>query len=264
MKKDQPVSIVVLTHNNLAYTRACLERLAETTDNYEVVVVDNASSDETPTYLSSLESKEANVRVLLSDRNLGFAAGCNRGVAMARYGTICLLNNDIIPFDGWLDAMRSVFVKGVGAVGSKLVLPDYTLQHCGIAIEYREQPRPHYWPYHPFLGYPEELAEANEPREVAGVTAASLLTTKTIWDRVGGMDEGYRVANFEDVDFNLKLREAKLKVLYEPSSRLIHFWGKTVHSKSGQSDSPGRYFEQNFNRLMQKWFEKLQAGLVRL
>lgn len=264
MKKDQPVSIVILTHNNFAYTRACLDRIEETTDNYEIVVVDNASSDETPFYLMRLESQKKHLRVFLGQKNLGFAGGCNRGVAMAKHGTICLLNNDTLPFPGWLDAMREVFEKGVGAVGSKLVLPDFTLQHCGIDFQYGEDPVVHYWPYHPFIGYPEEIVEANELKEVPAVTGASLLTTKTLWDRVGGMDEGYVVANFEDVDFNLKLRDAKLKVLYQPESRLIHFWGKTVNLKTTGSDSPALYFEQNYERLMTKWFAKLRAGLARV
>lgn len=262
MKGSWPVSIVMLAHNNLAYTRACIERLEETTEDYQLVIVDNASTDETPVYLARLESEKPRLRVFRSEKNLGFAGGCNLGVSLARHGTVCLLNNDVLPFPGWLDAMKDVLEKGVGAVGSKLLLPDYTLQHCGIAFQYREDPVARFWPYHRLLGYPEELEEANRLEEVPGVTAASLLTTKTVWDRVGGMDEGYVVANFEDVDFNLKVREARLKVLYQPESRLIHFWGKTVSARTATAESVAQYFQQNYTRLMQKWFEKLRAGLA--
>jgi GT2 family glycosyltransferase len=96
------------------------------------------------------------------------------------------------------------------------------------------------------------------------VTAACLLTTKKVWDRVNGMDEGYIVANFEDVDFNLAVRDAGFRVMYQPASRLTHYWGTTVSSKGDAPDSPGRYFQQNYTRLMEKWFEKLRGRLERV
>ncbi len=264
MKKDRSVSIVMLTHNNLFYTRQCVEKLEETTENYELVIVDNASTDGTVEYLQKLEKEKKNLKVALNKTNRGFAAGCNQGVRLARYGLVCLLNNDILPFPGWLDKMKEVMEKGVGAVGAKLIFPDYNLQHCGIVFEYRQQPAPHFWPYHRFFGFPEEIEEANQLEEVPAVTAACLLTTKTVWDRVDGMDEGYIIANFEDVDFNLKLREAGFKILYQPEARLIHYWGQTVKSKKDELDSPHRYFQMNFERLMIKWYQKLTLGLARV
>ncbi len=258
----RPVSIVILTHNNLSYTRSCLEAIEATTEDYQVVVVDNASSDGTPEYLARLEEESSTVKVLLNKSNRGFAAGCNQGVAASRHGTICLLNNDTIPFEGWLDSLVDVMEKGVGAVGAKLLLPDHTLQHCGIEFSYREEPGPHFWPYHRYLGFPEEIAEANSLEAVPGVTGACLLTSRTVWDRVGGMDEGYLVANFEDVDFNLKIRDVGMEVLYQPASRLIHFWGTTVAAKRGDADSPSHHFQSNYDRLMNKWFQKLRLGMA--
>lgn len=263
-KQPRRVSIVILTHNNLKYTQECLEALEATTEGHQIVIVDNASSDGTPQYLQDLEEQKAHVRVILNRRNVGFAAGCNQGVAASRNGTICLLNNDTVPMEGWLDSMLEVLEPGVGAVGSKLMLPDTTLQHCGIEFQYQTDPQPHFWPYHRYLKEPEDLPEANLLEEVPGVTAACLLTTKKVWDRVGGMDEGYIVANFEDVDFNLAVRDAGFKVLYQPASRLTHYWGTTVNSKGDAPDSPGRYFQQNYARLMQKWFDKLHRGLARV
>jgi GT2 family glycosyltransferase len=261
---SRPVSIVVLTHDNLAYTKECFDALAQTTEDYELVVVDNASSDGTREYLQRHGDENANVTVVLSDRNLGFAAGCNRGVRAARHGTICLLNNDTVPRPGWLESMKQVLEKGVGAVGSKLLLPDGTLQHCGIDFAYRKEPTPHFWPYHPHLREPADTPVADMLREVPAVTAACLLTTKTMWERVGGMDEGYVIANFEDVDFNLAVRDARCKVLYQPASQLTHYWGTTVNAMGDAPDSPRSHMQKNFERLMQKWFEKLRAGLARV
>lgn len=264
MKRDRGVSIVVLTHNQLEYTRQCVEALEETTRNYQLVVVDNGSTDDTPAYLRGLMDSRSNVEVLLNERNVGFAAGCNQGVAASRFETICLLNNDTVPTPGWLEAMKKVLGRDVGAVGSKLVLPDRTLQHAGIAFQQRSVPTPHFWPYHRFLGEPEDAPAANVLEQVPAVTAACLLTTKDVWRRVGGMDEGYVVANFEDVDFNLAVRDAGYKVLYQPESCLTHYWGTTVESLGDAEDSPKRYFQHNFARLMDKWFDKLQAGLAQV
>lgn len=263
-KQPRSVSIVILTHNQLSYTKECLEALDATTEGHQIIVVDNASTDETPGYLTQLEAEKPHVRVILNSRNLGFAAGCNQGVTAARHGTICLLNNDTVPMEGWLDTMLEVLEPGVGAVGSKLMLPDTTLQHCGIEFQYNTEPQPHYWPYHRYLKEPEDLPEANILEEVPAVTAACLLTTKKVWDRVDGLDEGYIVANFEDVDFNLAVRDAGFKVLYQPASRLTHYWGTTVSSKGDAPDSPRHYFQQNYARLMAKWFDKLHRGLARV
>jgi GT2 family glycosyltransferase len=261
-KRPRGVSIVILTHNNLAFTKECIEALAATAKGHQIVIVDNASSDETPAYLSALEEQCPDVRVILNRSNAGFAAGCNQGVAAARNGTICLLNNDTVPMEGWLDAMMEVLEPGVGVVGSKLMLPDTTLQHCGIEFAYQTDPQPHFWPYHRYLKEPEDLPAANVLEEVPGVTAACLLTTKKVWDRVGGMDEGYIIANFEDVDYNLAVRDAGFKVLYQPASRLTHYWGTTVKLKGDAADGPRRYFQQNYARLMDKWFDKLRGGLA--
>ncbi|MDP2183821.1 MAG: glycosyltransferase family 2 protein [Actinomycetota bacterium] len=261
-KQPRGVSIVILAHNQLKYTQECLEALDATTSGHQIIIVDNASTDGTPEYLRQLEEEKPHVRVFYNKRNVGFAAGCNQGVAASRNGTICLLNNDTVPMEGWLDSMLEVLEPGVGAVGSKLMLPDTTLQHCGIEFQYNTDPRPHFWPYHRYLKEPEDLPAANVLEEVPGVTAACLLTTKKVWDRVNGMDEGYIVANFEDVDFNLAVRDAGFKVLYQPASRLTHYWGTTVNSKGDAPDSPRQYFQQNYGRLMQKWFDTLAGGLA--
>lgn len=262
MEHDTPVSIVILTHNNLAYTKECLEALAATTQNHEVVVVDNASTDATPEYLKVIEAERSDTKVILSETNTGFAAGCNLGVAESTHAAICLLNNDTVPLEGWLDALRAAHGPGIGAVGAKLLFPDMTLQHCGIVFDRRDQPTPHYWPYHRLFDYPQEVEEANVRGSAAAVTAACLLTDKTVWERVEGMDEEYLVANFEDVDFNLKVREAGYRVVYEPAARVIHYWAKTVSSKGDALDSPAHHFQHNFDRLQRKWFEKLARGMA--
>jgi GT2 family glycosyltransferase len=262
MKKREPgVSIVVLTHNQVEYTKRCFDRIGETTEDYQLVVVDNASTDGTVEYLQQFENDHQNVRVIYNRANLGFAGGCNLGVSSAAHGTICLLNNDTEPFPGWLEALKREFKPGVGAVGAKLLYPDMTIQHSGIVFHYRPQPFPHFAPDHRFENEPGDLPQANVIEEMAGCTAACLLTKKTYWHRVGGMDEGYVIANFEDVDFNLKLRDSGLKVIYQPEAVLIHHTHRTIDSKKGAHDDPMQYSQHNLHRLIDRWNDKLLAGM---
>jgi GT2 family glycosyltransferase/glycosyltransferase involved in cell wall biosynthesis len=259
---ESRVSIIVLTYNKLEYTRRCFDRLRETTEDYELVVVDNASTDGTVEYLRELEAADGQVRVVYNTENRGFAAGCNRGVSAASCETICLLNNDTLPSPGWLDAMRFALKEDVGAVGAKLTFADGTLQHCGIVFRFQPHPVPHYVPDHRFLGQPADLREANVLEEVPGVTAACLLTTCTVWMRVGGMDQGYAVANFEDVDFNLKIRDAGLKVVYQPEAHVVHFEHGTIDGLRGSREDPMQHFHGNLDRLLRRWNAKLLAGLA--
>ena len=263
MSKPRRVSIIVLTYNQLEYTKQCFESIRETTDDYELLVVDNASTDGTRPYLEELQQEWKQLRVVLNSTNRGYAGGCNRGVQEARYEAVCLLNNDTVALPGWLDAMRSQLRPDVGIVGARLLFPDDTLQHAGIYFHVvHVNNRPMFAPDHRFARMPADTLEANITEPVVGVTGACLLTTKRVWDQVGGMDEGYAMAIYEDVDFNLKVRDVGLRVIYEPSATLIHFQNTTIKSMAGHDDDPMQHKNHNFARLNAKWFSKLAAGLA--
>ena len=123
--------------------------------------------------------------LIASDTNLGFAGGCNEGVRASKHGLICLLNNDTIPQPGWLDRMREAFTPGVGIVGSKLLFPVDTIQHCGIVFV--DEMRP----YHRFHDHPADMPECNKLEKVPAVTAACLLTSRKIYEEVDGLDESF-------------------------------------------------------------------------
>lgn len=263
MADARKVSIIVLTHNQLDFTKQCFQKLFDTTNSYELLIIDNASTDGTIEYLQELEAQHKQVRVILNPQNRGFSAGCNQGVAEARYELVCLLNNDTLPFPGWLDALRKDMHKGVGIVGSRLLFPDNTLQHAGIEFHYMgDAPQPYFGAGHRWFGQPANLPEANVREEVAGVTGACLLTTRRIWNEVGGLDEGYIMANYEDVDYNLKVRAAGYSVIYEPKSTLVHFMNTTINSKKGHPDDPLQFHNHNLARLNEKWFFSLANGLA--
>jgi GT2 family glycosyltransferase len=254
----RPVSIIVLTYNQLDYTRQCFEHLFSSTDDFQLIVVDNASTDDTQPYLRELEAQHDNVRVILNGSNRGFAGGCNRGAAIAQHGLLCFLNNDTIPLPGWLDALRGALLKEnrVGVVGAKLLWPNLLIQHAGVSFRPVQKPDLHFVPYHRFMGAPHDLPEAGALAEVAGVTAGCMLTSRTVWTRVGGMDEGFLTGNFEDVDFNLKVRKSGLRAIYQPDSRLIHYEHGSSEGVEASAQRSG-----NFKRLMSRWTPELARGL---
>lgn len=243
-KSPRKVSIVVLVMDKLEFTRLCFSALFVNTDAFELVVVDNGSAKPTQDYLASLAAEHENVKIFRSETNLGFAGGCNAGVRASEHGLICLLNNDTIPQPGWLDALREAFAPGVGIVGARLLFPADTIQHCGIVF------RDDMIPYHRFHDEPYLIPGCSRLEKVPAVTAACLLTSRRIWDEVDGMDEAYIRGNYEDVDFNLKVRDRGYAVVYQPKAVVYHFTNTT---NSEDQDAVQVAYQQNQRLLLARW-----------
>ena len=115
------VSVIILTFNNIELTRACLDSVLSRSDypNLEVIVVDNASSDDTPAYLEALVQSNPDVRVVLNRENLGFAAGNNVGLSIATGDYLIILNNDTVVTQGWVMTLLRHLQNdpGIGIVG---------------------------------------------------------------------------------------------------------------------------------------------------
>lgn len=233
-------SIIIPVWNQVELTRQCLQALAETTRGieYEVIIVDNASTDETPALLAGLRG---DVQVIRNQENLGFAQACNQGAKAARGRYLVFLNNDTVPQSGWLEPLvrEAEEHADVAVVGSKLLYPNGTVQHAGVAVS-----RIGLIPYHLYRGFPADAPAVNRRREFQAVTAACMLIRREVFEEVGGFDEGYR-NGFEDVDLCLKVRERGGKIVYQPKSVLYHL----------ESQTPGRktYDEDNSRRLLARW-----------
>jgi GT2 family glycosyltransferase len=239
------VSIVIPVLDKWEYTERCLASLARETTGApcEIVVVDNASTDATRSELP----RRADIRLLRNETNLGFARGCNQGAAAARGRYVLFLNNDTEALPGWLPPLlRAVEEPGVGAAGAKLLFPDGTLQHAGIAIAYA---RP--FPISDFhLLYRRPASESTTSLRVSAVTGACLLMPLALFRELGGFDEGYLNSN-EDVDLCLRVRERGLAIAYVAESVLVHH----------ESVSEGRYdrVKDNVNRMHRRWMGRLTA-----
>ena len=229
------VSIVVPTHDALPFTRQCLHAVARTVaEPYEVIVVDNASSDETRAYVASC----GGVRLLRRDRNDSFAAGCNAGARLARAPLIVFLNNDTVALPGWLPALTWPLERlTAGITGARLLFPDWTIQHGGIEWTMGQA-------RHVCVHRPADCVDADRARPVFGVTGACLAVRRdTFWD-VGGFDEGYRFG-YEDLDLCMKVRELGLPTVYCPQSTLVHY--------QGASGRDPRFDDGNRARFLRRW-----------
>ncbi|MGH7233251.1 MAG: glycosyltransferase [Nitrospiraceae bacterium] len=242
MSSSKPcvASIIIPVFNKVELTQQCLVHLAKTTTHieYEVIIVDNASTDDTAGFLATLSG---DVQIIRNAQNVGFAKACNQGARAAKGRYLVFLNNDTIPCEGWLTALVDEVETHLdtAVVGSKLLYPDGTIQHAGVVFS-----REGLFPYHVYRGVPADLLAVNRRREFQCVTAACLLVRPDIFNAVGGFDEGYR-NGFEDVDFCLKIRKRGGHIIYQPQSVLYHL----------ESQSPGRksHEEHNSRRLVSQW-----------
>lgn len=216
------VSIIIPVFNKIEYTVKCLQALEANTPKelqYEVIIIDNASTDATPDVLAELEG---DVTVVRNEKNLGFARACNQGAKIARGDYLVFLNNDTEPQPGWLEALLSrAQDERVGVVGAKLLYPDGTVQHAGVGIADDPIMGVNLAPYHIYRYLPGDLDATNKPRDLQAVTGACMLIPMPLFQVIAGFNEVY-YNGYEDVDLCFRVRSLGYRVVYEPKSVLIH------------------------------------------
>lgn len=243
---DQPrVSVIIPAHNKVEVTYYALSALlaAHNKASFEVIVVDDASTDET----AQLEEIVTGITIIRNEEPQRFIRACNAGANAARGEYVVLLNNDTEPTTGWLDALLDAFDRfdRVGLVGSKLLYPDGKLQDAGGIVWGSGNP----WNY-------GNRANPWEPRfcyarQADYLSGAAMMTTKKIWDQVGGLSDYLEPMYFEDTDFAFKVRDAGYTTWFVPSSVVYHFEGMT----SGTDTSSGykKYQEINRPKFKRRW-----------
>jgi len=243
------VSVVIPVYNHFHHTHVCLRTLAGQTVGvpYEVIVVDDCSSDETAARLPAI----GGVRVLRNAENLGFIGACNAGAALATGEYLVFLNNDTAPQPGWLDALCATFEQcpKVGLAGAKLVYPDGRLQEAG-GIVFSDGSG---WNYGR-MGDPHD-ASYNYRREVDYCSGAAVMVPRALFERLGGFDLRYRPAYYEDTDFAFQVRGAGLRAVYEPRSVVVHFEG--VSSGTDTASGVKRYQVVNQKTFVERWADAL-------
>lgn len=223
------VSIVIPTRDQAELLRQCVESVRRKTryTNYELMVVDNDSTEEKAVkYLARIATRDK-VTVLRYERPFNYSAINNFAVAHARGDVICLLNNDtkVISPD-WIDEMLGVLLQpGVGVVGARLWYEDGSLQHGGVIVG-AGGTASH---AHAFLPKtdPGYFGRAHLAQEFSAVTGACLMVRKSLYEQLGGLDEKNLAVAFNDVDFCLRVREAGWRVVWTPYAELYHYESKS-------------------------------------
>ena len=244
-------SIIICVHNHASYTFQCLRALLPQIDldDTEIIIVDNASSDETNRLLSKFASV---VTVVMNTDNLGFVRACNQGGALAVGRYLVFLNNDTLVHSGWLDYLIETVESdaSIGAVGSMLLYPDGSLQEAG-GIVWRNGNAANYG-----RGDDPEQHRFSFAREVDYCSAAALLVRKDLFSKLGGFDERYAPAYYEDTDLCFGIRSLGFKVVYQPLAQVTHWEGTTGGADVGRGVK--RYQAINQIKFAQKWEEVLQ------
>jgi GT2 family glycosyltransferase len=238
------VSVIVPVHGRAALTQRCLDMvLAELPGDAELLVVDDASADETPELLAGYGDA---IRSLRLEENLGFARACNEGAAAAHGDLLVFLNNDVEPMPGWLEALRRQVEAApeAAAVGAKLLYPNGTVQHAGVVFGQDG------YPHHLYAGFPADHPAVNRSRRLQAVTGACLLVRRAAFEQIDGFDPGY-LNSLEDVDLCLRLGEAGAgEVHYGPDAVLVHL----ESASRGRSDR----FERSVALYRERWRERVR------
>jgi len=243
---DPLVSIVIPTFDRAEYLYQCLESLlAHTTVPFEVIVVDDGSRDDTPELLRRLR----NVTCARNEENLEFIRTCNRGIHLAKGRYLLFLNNDVTVTPQWLSTLVETMERfpRCGAVGAKLVRPDGTLQEAGSII----------WRDGSASGYGRDddplKPEYCYLREVDYCSAACLLVRTDLVRELGGFDERYLPAYYEDADLCFGVRRLGYTVVFQPHVSVFHY--------EFGSRSPRRaeaLCAANYPNFAVKWVRELQ------
>jgi GT2 family glycosyltransferase len=229
------ITVIFPVHNEWFYTQQCIKSICLDQID-EIIVVDNASTDETAKALSTLP-----VRAIYSEKNLGFGEACNLGLQLVKSEYVYLLNNDTILNKTTITALldRILSDEKIGAVGSKVIWPNGQLIEAGCyfvngaAIQRGCQ------------GNPDDY---NDFELVDYCSTCSLLIRKKVISE--GFDERFSPGYYDDVDLCFQIRKKGYLVGYEPLSTIIHYEGITFNKN--KTDRVG-LTERNRIRFLEKW-----------
>lgn len=250
--EDKPlVSIIIPVYNQYNYTMLCLWSILNNTFGvtYEVIIADDCSTDET----RNIQEFVANIRVVRTDKNMRFLKNCNNAAKYARGKYILFLNNDTQVLHNWLRPLVDLIESSpsIGMVGSKLVYPDGTLQEAGGIIwndaggmNYGRNSNPKFDQY-------------NYVKDVDYISGASIMLSRDLWQQMGGFDETFAPAYYEDTDLAFRIRQMGLRVVYQPLSEVVHFEGKSNGTDTGSGQK--HYQVVNRTKFLEKWHDVLQS-----
>ncbi len=240
-KTHKFTSIIILTYNKLEYTKLCIESIRKFTKKgcFEIIVVDNASSDETVKWLTEQED----IIAILNDENKGFPAGCNQGIEIARGESVLLLNNDVIVSPYWLSNLNDALWSSeeIGAVGSSTN-----------SISYHQAIRVNYDTITNMLNFAkiQNNQDKQSMEERIKLVGFSMLMKKSVLDEVGMLDERFSPGNYEDDDLSYRIVLAGKRNIFCKNAFIHHFGSVSFDDQSPEYTA---LLATNRQKFKEKW-----------
>ena len=244
------VSIILVFYNKAHLSLLCLDFILDNADvSYEVVIVNNCSSDETNRLLERVDG----AAIINNKANLGFGDACLQGAEQARGEYLCFLNNDALLQPHALSSALASFRENseVGVVGGKILLANGDLQEAGSMI----------WSDGSALGYGRgddpNLPPYEFRRPVDYCSGAFLVTRRSLFRQLGGFSRMFGPAYYEDSDYCMQAWEAGYSVLYEPKAVIRHY--ESASSDGNEAAKPAMAINQQ--KFREKWNDRLRKHL---
>ncbi len=257
IRQRELISIIIPTKNKTYALKTCVESILNksTYENYEIIIVDNKSTENEAIEYYKKVSNNPKIKILFYNKPFNYSAINNFAVTKARGEVLVFLNNDTeVITPQWLEIMLGCLQQPkVGAVGVKLYYPNGLIQHAGVilgiggcadhAFKYFEKTE---------KGY---MCRAILQQEYSAVTSACMMTRKDLFIKMGGFDEKNLPISFNDVDYCLKLREAGYRIVFTPYVELYHHESLTRKEKY---DILKDQYKKEADYMRKKWFKFME------
>jgi O-antigen biosynthesis protein len=234
-------SIVLLTFNQLEFTKHCIDSIRTYTDKdaYELIIIDNASTDGTVDWLK----RQTGIKVIYNTENLGFPKGCNQGIEVSKGDNILLLNNDTVVTFNWLDNLLKCLYsdENIGAVGP---VTNSLAYYSTIPVDYNELGEMH------SFAKKYNISDRQKWEERLKLVGYCLLLKREVVDKIGLLDENFSPGNYEDDDYSLRIRRSGYKLIFCRDT-FIHHYGSV--SWINQFEDYSSLLSINHKKFIDKW-----------
>jgi ATP-binding cassette, subfamily B, bacterial len=243
---SRSASLIVVTYNNLALTRLCLDSiLANSHDvEFEVIVVDNASTDGTVEFVTEMARRFDEIQIVRNEANDGFAHAVNQGLAIATREALVIMNDDVVVTPGWLAGLLAHLDDPmVGLVGPTT---NAAPNEARITTTYGT--------YGQLTDFATERQKRFENRsfDMAVSTMFCTALRRDVFERVGPLDERFLVGQFEDDDYAIRVRAEGFRVVCAEGV-FVHHFGEASFGKLAPSGEQADLFHENRRRFEDKW-----------
>ena len=239
-------SIVIVSYNNVELTKQCIESIFSRTTypNYEVIVVDNASSDGAEDMLRQMQIQHAMIKVIINKSNRGFAAANNQGIALAEGKYIVLLNNDTVVTHDWLEAMlRHLQSENVGMVGP---VTNSIGNEAKIDTNYLNLEQ-----MHDFASR-YTLAHAGRHFDISMLAMFCVAMRRDVFNEIGALDEMFGLGMFEDDDYSRRMHVADYRTVCAEDA-FVHHYGQASFGKLIETGEYQAIWDRNQAYFESKW-----------